>query len=78
MEIFRSSRVLAGYRRDSNLKDSLIHSNLKSRMNTGDDSNRTFPCRRPRFTNSAAQINTPSGPPLTVRQKFASTTSSLI
>ena len=28
MEIFRSSRVLGAYRRDFNLKDSLVHSNL--------------------------------------------------
>ena len=82
MEIFRSSRVLGAYRRNSNLKDSLVHSNLQSSMNTGDDSNGTFPCRRPRcktcaYTNSAAQINTPGGP-LTIRQKFACTTSNLI
>ena len=67
MEIFRSSRVLGTYRRDSNLKDSFVHSNLQSSINTGDDSNGTFPCRRPRcktcaYINSAAQINTPGGP----------------
>ena len=43
MEIFRSSRVLDAYRRDSNLKDSLVHINPQSSMNTGDDSNGTFP-----------------------------------
>ena len=51
-------------------------------MNKGDDSNGTFPCHHPRcktcaYTNSAAQINTPGGP-LTIRQKFVCTTSSLI
>ena len=64
MEIFRSLQVLGAYCRDSNLKDSLVPSNVQSSMNTGDDSNETFPCRRPRcttcaYTNSAAQINTP-------------------
>ena len=82
MQIFRSSRVLGAYRRDSNLKDYLVHSNLQSSMNTGGDSNGIFPCCRPRcktcaYSNSAAQINTLSGP-LTIRQKFACTTSNLI
>ena len=82
MEIFRSSRVLGAYRRDSNLKDSLVHSNLQFSMNSGGDSNGTFPCHRPRcktcaYTNSTTQINTPGGR-LTIRQKFACTSSNLI
>ena len=73
---------LGAYRRDTNLRDSLVSSNLQSGANTEDEPNGTFPCRRPRcktcaHTNPASQINTPGGP-LTIRQRFSCTTSNLV
>ena len=70
------------YRRDTNLRDSLVSSDLKSGANAGDKANGTLPCRRPPYktcahTNPATQINTPSGP-LTIRQRFSCTTSNLV
>ena len=81
-DLFDNSRVLGAYRRDTNLRDSLVSSNLQSGANTEDEPNGTFPCRRPRcktcaHTNPASQINTPGGP-LTIRQRFSCTTSNLV
>ena len=81
-ELFDNWRVLSAYRRDTNLRDSLVSSNLQSGANTEDEPNGTFPCRRPRcktcaHTNPASQINTPGGP-LTIRQRFSCTTSNLV
>ena len=69
-------------RRDTNLKDSLVRSNLQTDVNTEDDSFGTFPCRRRRcktcaHTNPAVQINIPGGP-LTVRQRFTCTTKNVV
>ena len=80
-ELFDNSRVLGAYRRDTNLHDSLVSSNLQFSANTEDEANGTFPCRCPRckacdHTNLASQINTPRGP-LTIRQRFSCTTSNL-
>ena len=47
-ELFDNSRVLGAYRRDTNLRDSLVSSNLQSGANTEDEPNGTFPYRRPR------------------------------
>ena len=75
-ELFDNSWVLGAYRRNTNLRDSWVSSNLQSGANTEDEPNGTFPCRRPRcktcaHTNPASQINTPGGP-LTIRQRFSS------
>ena len=66
-ELFDNSRVLSAYRRETNLRDSLVSSNLQSGANTEDEPNGTFPCRRPRcktcaHTNPASQIDTRGGP----------------
>ena len=81
-ELFDNSWVLGAYRRNTNLRDSWVSSNLQSGANTEDEPNGTFPCRRPRcktcaHTNPASQINTPGGP-LTIRQRFSCTTSNLV
>ena len=67
--------ALGAFRRDTNLKDSLVRSNLQTGVNTEDDSvwnlalsSSTMQDLRP-YTNPAVQINTPGGP-LTVRQRF--------
>ena len=70
------------YRRDTNLRDSLVSSDLQSGANTGDKPNGTFLCRRPpcktcAHTNPATQINTP-GRPLIIRQRFSCMTSNLV
>ncbi|KAL9953630.1 hypothetical protein ACROYT_G041077 [Oculina patagonica] len=81
-ELLDNSRVLGAYRRDTNLRDSLVRSSLQSGANTGDEPHGTFPCHRPRcrtcaHTNPASQINTPGGP-LTIRQRFSCTTSNIV
>ncbi|KAL9976615.1 hypothetical protein ACROYT_G013937 [Oculina patagonica] len=81
-ELFDNSRVLGAYRRDTNLRDSLVRSSLQSGANTGDEPHGTFPCHRPRcrtcaHANPASQINTPGGP-LTIRQRFSCTTSNIV
>ncbi|XP_078355465.1 uncharacterized protein LOC144640130, partial [Oculina patagonica] len=81
-ELFDNSRVLGAYRRDTNLRDSLVRSSLQSGANTGDEPHGTFPCHRPRcrtcaHANPASQINTPGGP-LTILQRFSCTTSNIV
>ena len=81
-KIFDNLRVLGAFRRDTNLKDSLVRSNFQTGVNTEDDSFGTFLCRRPRcktcaHINPAVQINTPGGP-LTVWQRFTCTTRNVV
>ena len=71
-DVFKDFRVLGAFRRDTNLKDSLVRSSLQTNASTGDDLTGTFPCNRPRcktcaHTNASPQINSPGGP-LTIRQ----------
>ncbi len=67
-EIFQPVRVLCAYRRDSNLRVTLVWSTLGDRRNVADRAEfGTSPCARPRcktcdYTNATPVINTPGGP----------------
>ena len=47
-DVFKDFRVLGAFRRDTNLKDSLVRSSLQTTASTEDDLTGTFPCNRPR------------------------------
>ena len=71
--IFQPLRVLCAYRRDSNLRDSLVRSALDNTTVTN-EARGTFPCSRTRcnkcaHTNASASIATPGGH-ITVQSKY--------
>ena len=81
-DVFKDLRVLGAFRRDTNLKASLVRSSLQTNASAGDDLTGTVPCNRPRcktcaHTNASPQINTPGGP-LTIQQRFSCATSNLV
>ena len=64
-DIYEPVRILCSYRRDTNLRDSLVRSHLNTISVSGEDRG-TFPCGRSRcntctHTNASPTINTPGG-----------------
>ena len=64
-DIYQPLRVLCAYRRDTNLRDSLVRSHLNDRT-ASDEDRGTFPCGRSRcntcaHTNASPTINTLGG-----------------
>ena len=64
-DIYEPVRILCSYRRDINLRDSLVRSHLNTISVSGEDRG-TFPCGRSRcntctHTNASPTINTPGG-----------------
>ena len=58
-ELFDNSRVLGAYRRDTNLRDSLVSSNLQSGANTEDKPMELFPA----VIHDARPVPIPTQPP---------------
>ena len=64
-DIYEPVRTLCSYRRDTNLRDSLVRSHLNT-ISVSDEDRGTFPCGRSRcntctYTNASPTINTPGG-----------------
>ena len=77
-DIYRPLRVLCAYRRDTNLRDSLVRSHLDDTTASVEDRG-TFPCGRSRcntcaHTNASPTINTPGGH-ITINRPLAATSS---
>ena len=80
-DIFRPLRVLCAYRRDTNLRDSLVRSHLNDTTASVEDRG-TFPCGRSRcntcaHTNASPTINTPGGH-ITINSKYTCTSYSVV
>ena len=80
-DIYRPLRVLCAYRRDNNLRDSLVRSHLNETTASVEDRG-TFPCGRPRcntcaHTNASPTINTPGGH-ITVNSKYTCTSYNVV
>ena len=79
--IFQPVRILSAYRRDGNLRDSLVRSTLNS-TTVVDDDRGTFPCGRSRcntctFTNVSAFLDSPGGR-ITINDKFTCTSNNVV
>ena len=79
--IFLPLRILSAYRRDSNLRDSLVRSTL-SGTTVVDDDRGTFPCGRSwcntcTHTNVSAFVDSPGGR-ITINNKFTCTSNNLV
>ena len=64
-DIYEPVRILCSYRRDTNLRESLVRSHLNT-ISVSDEDGGTFPCGRSRcntctHTNASPTINTPGG-----------------
>ena len=80
-DIYRPLRVLCAYRRDNNLRDSLVRSHLNETTASVEDRG-TFPCGRPRcntcaHTNASPTINTPGGR-ITIHSKYTCTSYNVV
>ena len=80
-DIYRPLRVLYAYRRDNNLRDSLVRSHLNETTVSVEDRG-TFPCGRPRcntcaHTNASPTINTPGGH-ITINFKYTCTSNNVV
>ena len=72
-DIYEPARVLCAYRRDTNLRDSLVRSHLNN-VSASDEDRGTFPCGRLRcntctHTNASPTIHTPGGC-ITINSKY--------
>ena len=79
--IFQPLRILSAYRRDGNLRDSLVRSTLNS-TTVVDDDRGTFPCGRSRcntctHTNVSAFVDSPGGR-ITINDKFTCTSNNVV
>ena len=79
--IFQPLRILSIYRRDSNLRDSLVRSTL-SDTTVVDDDRGTFPCGRSRcntctHTDVSAFVDSPGGC-ITINNKFMCTSNNVV
>ena len=80
-DIYQPVRVLCAYRRDKNLRDSLVRSHLNSTTASVEDRG-TFPCGRSRcntcaHTNASPTINTPGGH-ITINTKYTCTSDNVV
>ena len=79
--ILQPLRILSAYRRDGNLRDSLVRSTLNS-TTVVDDDRGTFPCGRSRcntctHTNVSAFVDSPGGR-ITINDKFTCTSNNVV
>ena len=80
-DIYRPFRVLCAYRRDNNLRDSLVRSHLNDTTASVEDRG-TFPCGRSRsntcaHTNASPTISTLGGH-ITINSKYTSTSYNVV
>ena len=79
--IFQPLRILSAYRRDGNLRDSLVRSTLND-TTVVDDDRGTFPCGQSRcntctHTNVSAFVDSPGGR-ITINDKFTCTSNNVV
>ena len=80
-DIYQTVRVLCAYRRDKNLRDSLVRSHLNNTTASVEDRG-TFPCGRSRcntcaHTNASPTISTPGGH-ITINSKYTCTSDNAV
>ena len=80
-DIYEPVRILCAYRRDTNLRDSLVRSHLYN-ISASDEDRGTFPCGRSQcntctHTNPSPTINTPGGC-ITITSKYTCISQNLV